>query len=64
MSTREEKIRAITKARVFLQGLLDPKITPKIPKKVRNEAYWVLRHYPADYEVKIKQCKLYVWRRN
>jgi hypothetical protein len=51
MTLPDERYRSIGKAREFLRSLLDPKLTPKVPKKVRKEAYWVLRHFPADYDV-------------
>jgi hypothetical protein len=34
-----------------LRDLLDPKKTPKVPKAVRKEAYWCLRHFPSDFEM-------------
>jgi hypothetical protein len=43
-----ERARALILARDFLRDLLDPKKTPKIPKKYRTEAYWILRHFPDD----------------
>lgn len=43
-----ERARALILARDFLRAVLDPKKTPKIPKKYRKEAYWILRHFPED----------------
>lgn len=58
MSLPDEKYRALFKARNFLRDLLDPKKTPKIPKKVREEAYYALKHYPFDYDLEVlaKKC--------
>jgi hypothetical protein len=58
MSLPDEKYRSINNAREFLRSLLDPKQTPRVPKKVRKEAYWALRHYIADYELEqlAKKC--------
>lgn len=50
MTLPDERINAIKNTREFLRSLLDPKVTPKVPKDVRKQAYWCLRHYPADYE--------------
>ena len=30
--------------------MLDPKKTPKIPKKYREQAYWCLRHFPSPFD--------------
>lgn len=48
MTLPDERIRAIKNTREFLRRLLDPKATPKVPKSIRTEAYWCLRHYPGD----------------
>jgi hypothetical protein len=58
MTMPRERSNAIEKAREFLRSLLDPKLTPRIPKKIRKEAYWCLRHFPHDYEMEqvIKKC--------
>lgn len=51
MTIPEERYRAIFKARDFLRDLLDPKKTPKVPKAIRTEAYWCLRHFPWDLHI-------------
>ncbi len=51
MTIPVERTRSIGKARDFLRSLLDPKKTPKVPKWVRREAYWALRHFPSDYDI-------------
>ena len=51
MTLPSERTRAVHNAREFLRSLLDPKKTPKVPKEIRKQAYWVLRHFPADYEI-------------
>ena len=55
MSIKQEKQRAIIIARAFMRDLLDPKKTPRIPKTVRDRAYWALRHYPADFDILIRE---------
>lgn len=51
MTLPNERYRSLKYARDFLRSLLDPKQTPRVPKAVRKEAYWRLRHFPADYEL-------------
>lgn len=47
-----ERTWSIQSTRKFLQDLLDPKKTPRIPSEIRKRAYWCLRHYPHDYTIK------------
>ncbi len=51
MTLPNERYYALEQTREFLRRLLDPRATPKVPKWVRKEAYWCLRHYPHGYEV-------------
>lgn len=51
MTLPRERNWAIHNTREFLRSLLDPKKTPRIPSKVRREAYWCLKHYPNDWEI-------------
>lgn len=53
MTLPNERTRAVQMAREFMRDLLDPKATPKVPKEIRTRAYWVLRHFPADYEIRM-----------
>lgn len=48
MTLPDERYRAVKRAREFLRDLLDPKKTPKVPKSIRQEAYWVLKHFPDE----------------
>ena len=58
MTLPDERYRAIRYAREFLRDLLDPKKTPKVPRKVRQQAYSVLKHYiwDTDLEELAKKC--------
>jgi hypothetical protein len=49
MTLPDERYRALRSGRQFLLDLLDPKVTPKVPKYIRHRAGAVLRHYPDDY---------------
>jgi hypothetical protein len=51
MTLPYERFRAVKSAREFLGDLLDPRKTPRVPKDVRRQALFVLRHYPMDYEM-------------
>ena len=49
MTLPDERYRALKWAESFLQDLLDPSKTPRVPKRIRQQAYAVLRHYPGTY---------------
>ena len=51
MTLPRERSLSLQNTREFLRSLLDPKLTPRIPKEIRKQAYWCLKHFPADYEV-------------
>lgn len=51
MTLPDERYRAIQNTRRFLQDLMDPKKTPRVPRQVRQQAYAMLRHYPNDYDL-------------
>lgn len=52
MTTIDERFQAIHNARSFMYRLMDPKQTPKVPKKIREEARARLKHFPHEFEVK------------
>ena len=51
MTLPDERYRAINRAREFLRDLMDPSKTKRIPKAIRREAYYVLKHYPWEMYV-------------
>lgn len=51
MTLPDERYRAILYAKRFLLDLCDPKVTPKVPSYIRQEARGVLRHYLTDYDL-------------
>jgi hypothetical protein len=51
MTLPDERYRALKWAETFLQDLLDPAKTPRVPKSVRAQARAVLRHYPGSYYI-------------
>ena len=51
MTLPDERYRALKWAEEFLQDLLDPSKTPRVPKRIRAQARSVLRHYPGSYYI-------------
>lgn len=51
MTLPYERTYAVHNTREFLRSLLDPKQTPKVPKKIRQQAYRCLKHYPTDLDL-------------
>ena len=52
MSLPSERSNAIRSVREFLRALLDPKKTPRVPRHIRLEAYYRLKHYPSDLDIR------------
>ena len=52
MTLPDERFRSVFRTAEFLAELTDPSVTPKIPKKIRDDARWCLRHYPTYYDLK------------
>lgn len=51
MTLPSERTHSIKITRDFLRSLLDPKQTPRVPKAIRDQAYYCLRHFPADWDI-------------
>lgn len=51
MTLPDERYRALLLAETFMQDLLDPAQTPRVPKSIRQRARGVLRHYPGSYYI-------------
>lgn len=51
MTLPYERVNAINNTRDFLYDLMDPKVTPRIPKIIRRRAHGLLRHYPSPWDV-------------
>ena len=49
MTLPDERYRAIVQTEKFLREILS---TPRIPKKIKDDARWCLRHYPNEWEMK------------
>lgn len=46
-----ERARAVLYTEEFLKDLLNPQLTPKVPKPIRRMAGSLLRHYPSKYDL-------------
>jgi len=51
MTLPDERYRSVRWAREFMYELVDPKKTPGVPKRIRDTARSVLRHYPSDWDM-------------
>lgn len=51
MTLPDERYRAVDRTRRLLLNLINPKHTPGVPKLVREEAKYCLRHYPTTYDM-------------
>ena len=49
MTLPDERYRALQWAEQFLEDLMDPSKTPRVPREIRSRARSVLRHYPGTY---------------
>ena len=52
-----ERYLAIKRTENFLKDLMDPKKTPRVPKEIRKQAYYCLRHYPRRYDIDLLATK-------
>lgn len=53
MTLPDERYRAVMWAERFLRDLCTDTVNyPRVSKRVRQEARNILRHYPAEYEMK------------
>ena len=57
MTLPNERYNAIKYTEAFLKSLLDPKVTPRVPKEIRQRAYSCLRHYPSKYHMDVLATK-------
>jgi hypothetical protein len=48
-----ERTRALVQTKEFLEAMLDPKQTPRVPRWMRGKAKALLRHYPGLCEIEM-----------
>lgn len=51
MTLPYERYRAVRYTERFLLELCNPKLTPKVPKRIREQARSLLKHYPSSYDM-------------
>ena len=49
MTLPDERYRAVVKTQEFLVEILN---TPRVPKAIKEQARWCLRHYPSAWDMK------------
>lgn len=53
MTQPDERTRAILHTKYFLERLLDPKASPRVPRWVRGHAKYLLRPYPGRWDMEL-----------
>jgi hypothetical protein len=53
MTLPDERYRAVERTRQLLLNLINPEHTPRVPKIVREEARYCLRHFPSTFDMQI-----------
>jgi hypothetical protein len=48
MTLPDERYRAVVHTQKFLVEILN---TPRVPKAIKEQARWCLRHYPTDWDM-------------
>lgn len=48
-----ERTRALVMTKEFLEAMLDPKATPRVPRWMRGHAKALLKHYPNLAEIEM-----------
>lgn len=51
MTLPDERSNAVRHTRRFLESLLDPGLTPNVPRDIRLQARACLKHYPTNYDM-------------
>jgi hypothetical protein len=51
MTLPDERYRAVLNTEQFLLELGNPRATPGVPRRIRERARSLLRHYPTNYQM-------------
>lgn len=51
MTLPDERYRAIAQTQDFLVDLMQPSVTPRIPRDIRRRAAGLLKHYPGGWDL-------------
>lgn len=49
MTLPDERYRAVVETEKFLKEIIN---TPRVPKAIKDQARWCLRHYPSEWDMK------------
>jgi hypothetical protein len=52
-----ERTNAVKRTEKFLCDLLNPKITPRVPKQIRREAASLLKHFPSKFDMEVVSAR-------
>lgn len=52
MTLPRERTYSLVNTREFLYALLNPKLTPRVPKAIRMQARSHLKHFPTDWDIR------------
>ena len=55
MTIPSERANAVLNTEQFLIQLLNPQLTPKVPKPIRQMAGRLLKHYPTRFDLEMVQ---------
>jgi hypothetical protein len=50
MTSEDERVNAIEQARRLIIDITEPKITPRVPKSVRDRARAIIENYPSGFD--------------
>jgi hypothetical protein len=53
MTMPNERREAVERTQKFLIDLLNPTVTPRVPREIRDRAYTCLKHYPREYDMEL-----------
>ena len=51
MTLPDEMFNSLRSARMFMCALMDPAMTPKVPKEIRSRARDRLKHFPSEFDI-------------
>ena len=51
MTLPSEMFNSLRSARMFMCALMDPALTPKVPKEIRSRARDRLKHFPSEFDI-------------
>ena len=57
MTLPDERYRAVDRTRRLLLNLINPTHTPRVPKIIREEARYCLRHFPTTFDMDVAANK-------